>query len=86
MKEYRRLQLGGISYVDELEGLPGWCWGMDYTSGDLYEAEELYREGHPIRSNRLVFVCFPEGAVYEPVKAEAGRYLGRPVFREGRRI
>ena len=83
MKDLKKIKLGGIHYITELDGLPGWCWGMDYTSGDLYEAEELWQEKHRISRNRLVFLRFPEGTVFEPVKAKAGQYLGRPAFWEG---
>ncbi len=81
--EYRYIETGGIQYFAALEGADGWYWGMDYTSGDLYEAEELYREGHPVSRNRLIFLHFPEGTVLEPVKAKEGQYLGQPVFYEG---
>ena len=53
------------------------------ASGDLYEAEELFRSGHPIRKNRLVLVRRPDGTVYEPVRTEPGQYLGRPVYHDG---
>ena len=75
---------GGINSLEALEGTDSWRWGMDYTGGDLYEAEELYNDGHEIKSNRLIFVSYPEGDVYEPVKASNGQYLGRPVWSEGR--
>ena len=77
----KHLLTGGIGFLTWLGG--GWYWGMDYTSGDLYEAEELYRDGHPIRKNRLIFVRWPEGDVYEPIRAEDGEYLGRPALFEG---
>lgn len=51
---------------------------MDYTSGDLYEAEELYRDGHPIKNNRTIFVRNPDGCTIEPIIAKEGQYLGRP--------
>ena len=71
-------------YLEILEGTEAFRWGMDYTNGDLYEAEDLFRDGHEIRSNRLIFVSYPEGEVYEPVKAEESQYLGRPVWSEGK--
>ncbi len=80
IKECTAIPAGGINYLEILEGTGRWRWGMDYTNGDLYEAEDLYRDGHEIRSNRLIFVSYPEGEVFEPVKAEAGQYLGRPVW------
>ena len=75
MSGLKTIDTGGIGWLDELGD--GLYWGMDYTSGDLYEAFDLYRDGHRINKNRLIFVRYPEGAVFEPVKAEDGQYLGR---------
>ena len=82
--DYKTIETKGIQFIDRVPGTENWYWGMDYTSGDLYEAEELFDDGHEIRMNRLVLVSYPEGEVREPVVAEAGQYLGRPVFTEGR--
>ena len=84
IKECIAIPAGGINYLETLEGTDRWRWGMDYTDGDLYEAEDLYKDGHEITSNRLIFVSYPEGGSYEPVKADAGQYLGRPVWSQGR--
>ena len=81
--EYTRIESGGVACLERMDGTD-WQWGSDYTSGDLYEAEELYRGGHPIRKNRLVFVRCPEPRLYEPVKAREGQYFGRPCFEGGR--
>lgn len=79
----KRIITYGITYLEPLAGSSEWYWGTDYASGDLHEAEELFRSGHPIRRNRLILVHFPEGTVYEPVYAEPGQYLGRPVYHDG---
>lgn len=84
IKECTVIPAGGINYLEILEGTDRWRWGMDYTNGDLYEAEDLYKDGHEITSNRLIFVSYPEGKVCEPVRASEGQYLGRPVWSEGR--
>ena len=76
----QRIDTGGISFLAPLPGSREWLWGTDYTSGDLYEAEELYRDGHRIRQNRLILVHWPDGRVAEPIKARAGQYFGRPVW------
>ena len=78
-----QIHTGGISYLRPLTGSPDWYWGTDYTSGDLYEAEELYRAGYRIRQNRLVFVHMPDGRVAEPVRAREGQYFGLPAFDDG---
>ncbi|MBR2716395.1 MAG: hypothetical protein IKD79_01480 [Oscillospiraceae bacterium] len=74
----KTIRTGGISYLAPLPGCPDWLWGTDYTSGDLYEAEELYRDGHRIRRNRLILVHRPDGRVVEPVTARDGQYFGSP--------
>ena len=74
------IQTNGITNINELKNSSGWYWGTDYTDGDLYEAEELFRAEHEIRSNRLIILHFPEGRMTEPIKATAGQYFGKPVF------
>lgn len=78
--EWKYIETNGISYIEPLDGNSGWYWGMDYTSGDLYEAEELYQSQNTISSNRLILVKFPEGKLYEPIKAQKGQYIGRPIY------
>ena len=78
-----RIITNGITNLEPLPGSSEWYWGTDYASGDLYEAEELFRSGHPIRKNRLVLVRCPEGTVYEPVCTKPGQYLGRPAYHDG---
>ena len=79
----KRFITNGITNLEPLAGSSKWYWGSDYASGDLYEAEELFRSGHPIRKNRLVLVRCPEGTVYEPVCTKPGQYLGRPAYHNG---
>ena len=74
------IQANGITNINELKNSGGWYWGTDYTCGDLYEAEELFRTEQEIRSNRLIFLRFPEGGTTEQIKAAAGQYFGNPVF------
>ena len=82
----KRIVTHGIYFLEALRGSGSWYWGMDYTSGDLYEAEELFRDGHPVRQNRMALVRYPDGAVFEPVRAQPGQYLGRPVYHDGKII
>ena len=56
----KRIVTHGIYFLEALRGSGSWYWGMDYTSGDLYEAEELFRDGHPVRQNRMVLVRYPD--------------------------
>ena len=47
--ELKIVETKGIQFIDHVPGSDRWYWGMDYTSGDLYEAEELFDDGHEIR-------------------------------------
>lgn len=71
-------------WVEPLEGSSKWYWGSDYVQGDLYEAEELFADKHPVICNRLVFVHDPDGHVVEPIKGKAGQYFGRPISYNGK--
>ena len=48
-------------------GTSEWYWATDYIHGDLYEAEELFRQKNSVQSNRLYLIHYPDGMVYEPV-------------------
>lgn len=74
----------GITYIEPLTGCSEWYWGTDYIHGDLYEAEELFRDGHPVSQNKLLFVHDPDGRVVRPVVAQEGQYLGNPAYYDGR--
>lgn len=81
----KRIETQGITYIEPLDCSRGeWYWGSDYASGDLYEAEELFRDGHPVSQNKLIFVHYPDGRVIQPVAAMQGQYFGRPIFHQGK--
>ncbi len=81
--DLQTVKTGGITWLEPLDPDRAWYWGSDYTSGDLYEAEELYRLGHPVRSNRLVLLRGGDARLFEPVPAREGRYFGRPAVDDG---
>lgn len=80
------INTNGIYYLEPVGVSHTWFWGMDYTSGDLYEAEELYRHGHPVKKNRCIFVHYPDGQVIEPILVHEGQYLGKPTIYRGDKI
>ena len=82
----KKIETHGITCFEPLDGSPEWYWGCDYAAGDLYEAEELYQKGGPIKNNRVLLIHYPDGEVAEPVKTLPDQYLGRPVFHEGKII
>ena len=69
-----------ITYLERLQGTTKWYWGSDYLHGDLYEAEEIFNNVHKIKSNKLLFVSYPEGDVIEPIKPFDGQYFGIPKY------
>lgn len=80
----RIIKTNGITDLVKIPGSGGWYYGIDCISGDLYEAEELYRDGHEICGNRLILLHHPEGSVVEPIPAREGRYFSNAVFSDGR--
>ena len=82
----KKIRTNGIGFLESVSGSDDWLWGSDYTNGDLYEAEELYDDGHAIKMNRLILVRKSDGKVYEPVTAKGGQYFGKPVFSEGKLV
>lgn len=81
---FKKVDTQGITYLELLSGSREWYWGTDYIHGDLYEAEELFRDGHPVSQNKLLFVHYPDGKVVQPVVAQRGQYLGRPICYDGK--
>ena len=39
--------------------------------------------GHPVQSNRLYLIHYPDGAVYEPIPPAEGQYIGCPIYDNG---
>lgn len=78
------IETKGIAYLQELGGNREWYWGTDSACGDLYEAEEVFLKGKRFEPNRLVFVHYPDGNVYEPIPAKENQYFGRPQYVEGK--
>lgn len=77
----KAIDIHGMTNMELVRGgTDEWYWATDYIHGDLYEAEELFRQGHSVRSNRLYLIHYPDGTVYEPVKPTDGQYLGSPVY------
>lgn len=80
----RIVDIHGMTNMEPVRGGANeWYWATDYIHGDLYEAEELFQQGHPVRSNRLYLIHYPDGTVYEPVLPADGQYLGYPVYDDG---
>lgn len=80
----KRIDIRGMTNMELVRGgTDEWYWATDYIHGDLYEAQEMFRDGHPVKSNRLYLIHYPYGTVYEPVPPVDGQYLGYPVYDGG---
>lgn len=77
------IETNGITYIELLAENSQWYCGTDYSCGDLYEAEEVYRSGNKFKPNRIIFIHHPDGRLVEPIKAEQNQYFGRPTQIDG---
>ena len=77
------IETNGITYLEKFDCCSEWYWGTNYTNGDLYEAEEIYLSGKEIEPNRLIFVHYPDGTVFEPIKPDKSQYFGMPACIDG---
>ena len=64
-----------------VSGSAEWYWCCDYASGDLYEAEELYQDGHPIKQNRCYSSTIPTGAPWSLSSPTRGSILALPALK-----
>ncbi len=77
----KTIETDGISYIEHVCGATSeWYCGLDHEHGDLYEAEELFREGHTVNGRKLCLVHYPDGRVFFPVPKTEGHYSEKPVF------
>lgn len=72
----KTINLNGIPNMEPLRGTDEWYCSTDYIHGDLYEAEELFRQEHEVHSNTLYLIHYPDGIVYEPISKEPNQYIG----------
>ncbi len=77
------IETNGIVYIERLAESSQWYFGTDYSCGDLYEAEEVYKNGEKFRPNRVIFVHHPDGRLVEPIIAKENQYFGIPVQQDG---
>ena len=77
------IETNGFTYLEKFDSCLEWYWGTNYTSGDLYEAEEIFLSGKQVEPNRLIFVHYPDGNIFEPIKSEKNQYFGVPAYMDG---
>ena len=80
----KKIRTNGITYLENLDTSSEWYLGTDYACGDLYEAEEVFLMGNRFEPNRLIFVHYPDGKIYEPIEKKEKQYFGRPAYVDGK--
>ena len=80
MKEIRSR---GNDYLEKvLYGDGTWYYSMDFPSGDLYEAEEIFSDGKIPSGTALFLISYPDGKVYEPLPKHEGVVIETPIWAE----
>ena len=79
------IDLDGTSFIAPVEGSHGvWYYGMDPSSGDLYEAEEILKDGIIPKGDRLFLIRYPEGTVSAVHERKDGVCHEVPVYDHGK--
>lgn len=82
-KEMKTINTEGITYIEPVPGATSeWYFGVEDGHGDIYEAEELFRDGRIVKGRKLCLVHFPDGQVFFPIPKTEGHYCEKPVFLE----
>lgn len=80
----KTIETDGITYLELVpHGTVEWYYGISYEHGDLYEAEEVFREGYDVEGRNLCLIHYPDGEVYRPVPKQPGIYPAEPVYYDG---
>ncbi|MCR5031465.1 MAG: hypothetical protein K6A92_01235 [Lachnospiraceae bacterium] len=83
MVKLRKIETNGITNFHPLPGNTNeWFYGMDYACGDLYEAEHIFGDGHPLKGRKLCLLHYPDGQTFFPVPMAEEHYCESPVFFE----
>ena len=84
MNNMKTIETGGITYIELIPyGTDEWYYGISYEHGDLYEAEEVFKEGQDVEGRNLCLIHYPDGEIYRPVPKQPGIYPAEPVYHDG---
>ena len=72
-------------YPERIEGTSEWycCKLANNCFCDLYEAEEIIKNGNTYEGMTCVLIHYPDGQVYYPFVMKENVYVDSPVFWEG---
>ena len=81
----KELKTNGITFIDAVPGGDGsWYYGLSFDQGDLYEAEEIYKDGREVRGREFCLISFPKGEVFRPLQKRTGAYPAEAVYENGK--
>ena len=81
----KELKTNGITFIDAVPGGDGsWYYGLSFDQGDLYEAEEIFKDGREVRGREFCLISFPEGEVFRPLEKRTGAYPAEAVYENGK--
>ncbi|OUP62864.1 hypothetical protein B5F13_12045 [Drancourtella sp. An177] len=69
-------------YLELAEGTAEWYMGTHFfeEACDLYDAEEIVKQGKKFAGNQIYFIHYPDGSVYKPFEGRENVYYERPVW------
>ena len=80
----KSIDTGGITDISLVPGgTQDWYYGLSFDGGDMYEAEEIYRDKGTVEGNSFCLVHYPDGEVFRPFLPKACTYIGAPVYYSG---
>lgn len=80
----KTLHLNKNTDLIQFKGTAEWYYSLSFMEGDLYEAEDNFKQGYPVKGRDLFAVHYPDGEAYQLVEATANQYCGDPKYIDGR--
>ena len=83
-KSIKKLSGIGQYYLESVPYANGrWYYAIDSNHGDVYEAQEIFEQGHELKGDVLTLVSYPEGEIrYQSGRRKNVSYVS-PVFNDG---
>jgi len=73
-------------YPEPIDGTSEWYYSQKGTDDflDLYEAEEIVKDGHAFGGMNCHLIHFPDGEVFSPFELRENFYVEAPVWDDGK--
>jgi hypothetical protein len=73
--DFKEIKTDGMQMLQPVKRCHHWYYAIEDVLDDLCDAEEAYIDGDKVKANRLMFVSYPDGTVYEPIQAASNQYF-----------